>query len=125
MQPRGDTCLFGSRINPLARGGDIDLLLLTDTKLPLKRVRELRRAILSQIGEQKLDIVNFAKQAEHPFKDIALQDGLTLWATRNFLPLLREDRESIRLAAASLQRSLTKCAGLTPSPRQCSNRGFI
>lgn len=74
----GDTYLFGSRTNPRARGGDIDLLLLTDTKLPLKRVRELRRAILSEIGEQKLDIVNFAKKATHPFKDIALQDALKL-----------------------------------------------
>jgi len=34
------------------------------------------------------------------------------------LRLLREDLESIRLAAASLQRSLAKCADLTPSPRQ-------
>jgi hypothetical protein len=73
-----DTYLFGSRTNPETRGGDIDLLLLTDTKLPLKRVRELRRAILSEIGEQKLDIVNFAKKATHPFKDLALQGGLKL-----------------------------------------------
>lgn len=39
-------------------------------------------------------------------------------SNEKLLPLLREDLESIRLAAASLQRSLAKCAGLTPSPRQ-------
>jgi len=74
----GEAYLFGSRANPGARGGDIDLLLLTDTKLPLRRVRELRRAILSEIGEQKLDIVNFARLAQHPFKEIALQGSVKL-----------------------------------------------
>ncbi len=74
----GEAYLFGSRVNPESRGGDIDLLLLTDTKLPLRRVRELRRAILSDIGEQKLDIVNFAKQTEDAFKDIALQGSVKL-----------------------------------------------
>jgi hypothetical protein len=32
--------------------------------------------------------------------------------------LLWDDLESIRLAAASLERSLVKCANLTPAPRQ-------
>ena len=34
------------------------------------------------------------------------------------LRLLRGDLESIRLAATSLEKSLTKCANLTPAPRQ-------
>jgi hypothetical protein len=76
--PGGDSYLFGSRTNPNARGGDIDLLLLTDAKLPLRSLREMRRAILREIGEQKLDIVNFPRQAEHPFKDLALSGGVKL-----------------------------------------------
>ena len=54
------------------------MLLLTDTRLPLRRLREMRRAILLEIGEQKLDIVNFPRHAEHPFKDLALTGGLRL-----------------------------------------------
>lgn len=34
------------------------------------------------------------------------------------LRLLQDDLASIRLAAASLERSLVKCANLTPTPRQ-------
>ena len=76
--PGSESYLFGSRTNPAARGGDIDVLLLTDTRLPLRRLREMRRAILLEIGEQKLDIVNFPRHAEHPFKDLALTGGLRL-----------------------------------------------
>jgi len=36
------------------------------------------------------------------------------------LRLLRSDLESIRLAASSLDKSLAKCAKLTPAPRQSS-----
>ena len=76
--PDGDTYLFGSRTDSAARGGDIDLLLLTETKLPLRLIREMRRAILSKIGEQKLDIVNFSKAEQHPFKEIAMEGALKL-----------------------------------------------
>jgi hypothetical protein len=76
--PGSESYLFGSRANPAARGGDIDLLLLTDTQLPLRRLREMRRAILLEIGEQKLDIVNFPRHAEHPFKDLALAGSVRL-----------------------------------------------
>jgi predicted nucleotidyltransferase len=76
--PGGDTYLFGSRTDSAARGGDIDILLLTQTKLPLRLLREMRRAILSEIGEQKLDIVNFSRGQQHPFKDIALQGAVKL-----------------------------------------------
>ena len=76
--PDGDAYLFGSRTDSAARGGDIDVLLLTETKLPLRLIREMRRAILSEIGEQKLDIVNFSRADQHPFKDIALRGAVKL-----------------------------------------------
>ena len=76
--PEADTYLFGSRTDSAALGGDIDLLLLTETKLPLRLIREMRRAILSKIGEQKLDIVNFSKREQHPFKDVAMERALKL-----------------------------------------------
>jgi predicted nucleotidyltransferase len=76
--PEADTFVFGSRADPDARGGDIDLLLLAEEKLPLATLRHLRRAILDEIGEQKLDIVSFARTAEHPFKDVALSTAAKL-----------------------------------------------
>lgn len=76
--PGADAFVFGSRTNPEARGGDIDLLVLADKKLPLGTLRRLRRSILEEIGEQKLDIVSFARSAQHPFKEVALSTAREL-----------------------------------------------
>lgn len=76
--PGSEAFVFGSRADPAARGGDIDLLVLGEEKLPLESLRRLRRAILEEIGEQKLDIVSFARSAQHPFKDVALSTARKL-----------------------------------------------
>ncbi len=78
MAPESDCYLFGSRVMDHARGGDIDLLLLTPEKLPLSQIRGIRRGILNAIGEQKLDIVNFPRSSRHPFKDAAMEHALRL-----------------------------------------------
>jgi hypothetical protein len=51
---------------------------LAEKKLPLATLRHLRRAILDEIGEQKLDIVSFARTADHPFKEVALRTAAKL-----------------------------------------------
>ena len=76
--PESDCYLFGSRVDDNLKGGDIDLLLLTPEKLSLSRIRALRRRILAQIGEQKLDIVNFSRSSLHPFKAAALEHAVRL-----------------------------------------------
>lgn len=78
LAPGAEAYLFGSRTDPEARGGDIDVLLLTEERLALATVRRIRRAILEQIGEQKLDIVNFTRDERHPFKDVALATAARL-----------------------------------------------
>lgn len=78
MVPEADCYLFGSRTDDTLKGGDIDLLLLTPEKLPLTRLSSLRRSILNQIGEQKLDLVNFSTSSSHPFKRIALENAIEL-----------------------------------------------
>jgi uncharacterized protein len=78
LVPGAETYVFGSRTDPAARGGDIDLLLLTEERLALGTVRRIRRAILDRIGEQKLDIVNFTRAEQHPFKDVALATAAKL-----------------------------------------------
>jgi predicted nucleotidyltransferase len=78
IAPESDCYLFGSRAMDHARGGDIDLLLLTSEKLPLSQIRGIRRGILNEIGEQKLDIVNFPRSSRHPFKDAALEHALRI-----------------------------------------------
>jgi predicted nucleotidyltransferase len=76
--PDADVFLFGSRVNDFGKGGDIDLLLLTDERLPLVFMNRIRRLILNDIGEQKIDLVNFKKTDNHPFKSLALETAVRL-----------------------------------------------
>jgi len=48
--------LFGSRVNDTKKGGDIDLLILSDV-LKKESVRKIKRSFFNLFGEQRLDIV--------------------------------------------------------------------
>ena len=78
LVPESELLLFRSRTNDAAKGGDIDLLLLTEEKLPLSMLSRIRRMILNEIGEQKIDIVNFPKSSSHPFKAVAMESAIKL-----------------------------------------------
>jgi predicted nucleotidyltransferase len=48
--------LFGSRVNDEARGGDIDILIISD-KIGFSEKIKIRTAIFKEIEEQKIDLV--------------------------------------------------------------------
>ena len=58
--------LFGSRVDDDARGGDIDLLVISD-KLSKTDLRLLRIEFFKYFGEQKLDIVLDNGELKNPF----------------------------------------------------------
>lgn len=68
--------LFGSRVYDDKRGGDIDLLIISD-KLTNKDARKLRIALYDKIGEQKIDII-IANDLRKPFTRIAVEEGVLL-----------------------------------------------
>jgi predicted nucleotidyltransferase len=76
--PNSEVFLFGSRVNDMAKGGDIDLLLITQEKVPMALLNRARRLIINEIGDQKIDIVNFRKSDHHPFKVLALETAVRL-----------------------------------------------
>lgn len=78
LAPDSDCYLFGSRTIDAAKGGDIDILVITPERLPLPHISRMRRLILDQIGEQKLDIVNFPVTSKHPFLRVALDTAIKL-----------------------------------------------
>ena len=78
MAPDADCYLFGSRTIDEAKGGDIDILVITPYRLTLPQISRLRRLILNQIGEQKIDIVNFPTSSDHPFKRAAFEKAIKL-----------------------------------------------
>ncbi len=58
--------LFGSRIDDTARGGDIDLLVVSNT-LTKKDLRLIRVDFFEHFGEQKIDIVLDNGEFKNPF----------------------------------------------------------
>lgn len=76
--PDAEVYLFGSRANPAKRGGDIDLLVVSD-RLGFRDVLRLRREILDRIGWQQLDlVVQRRDQLEEPFAALARARGVKL-----------------------------------------------
>ncbi len=68
--------LFGSRANDTKRGGDIDLLILSD-KLGLAERNRIRRLICDAIGDQKIDIL-IAADTTDPMVRLAKSTGVPL-----------------------------------------------
>ncbi len=56
FDPDAKIYLFGSRLNDFAKGGDIDILVISKTIDFIEKVR-IRTGIFKEIEEQKLDIV--------------------------------------------------------------------
>ena len=68
--------LFGSRVDDQKKGGDIDLLILSQTLMPSDK-RAIRGELWQSIGEQKIDLV-IAHDTSEPFVRIALETGVRL-----------------------------------------------
>lgn len=78
LDPDAEVYLFGSRADDSARGGDIDLLVISE-QLGFRDVLRLRRRILDRIGWQQLDLVLRRRdQLDEPLAAIARANGVRL-----------------------------------------------
>ncbi|MBK7463762.1 MAG: nucleotidyltransferase domain-containing protein [Betaproteobacteria bacterium] len=68
--------LFGSRTNDSAKGGDIDLLVLSK-KLNLMMKLDILAQLHRQLGERKIDIVVYP-DTSRPFPRMIMQEGVRL-----------------------------------------------
>ena len=66
--------LFGSRVDDLQKGGDIDILILSKKKINLSEKLKIKRKFYKKFGEQKIDIVNFQFDEKNYFKDLILSE---------------------------------------------------
>jgi predicted nucleotidyltransferase len=73
--PDTDIFLFGSRVNDLEKGGDIDLLILSDNKIEKKRLRQFKLNFYKKFGWQKIDLVNYTKEEKTTFKELILSNA--------------------------------------------------
>jgi predicted nucleotidyltransferase len=69
--------LFGSRTDDTKKGGDIDLLIISD-ELTKKDLRLLRIDFFKHFGEQKLDIILDNGKFTNPFTKTIFQKAILL-----------------------------------------------
>ncbi len=68
--------LFGSRTDDAAKGGDIDLLVLS-SKIDLMAKLEILAQLHRKLGERKIDIALYA-DSSRPFPRMIMQSGILL-----------------------------------------------
>ncbi len=71
-----DIYLFGSRNLDLAKGGDIDLLIISE-KLSYDDTITIRKNLYEKLEEQKIHII-IAQDTTDPFVKIAYREGVLL-----------------------------------------------
>ncbi|AMO56842.1 DNA polymerase III subunit beta [Endozoicomonas montiporae] len=76
LDPNAEIWLFGSRVDDQAKGGDIDLLIMSEI-LTFMDKSKIRIGLYDLIGEQKIDLVIAADDSD-PFTRIALSEGVRL-----------------------------------------------
>ncbi len=74
--PDAAVYLFGSRTNNAARGGDIDLLVLS-SKIDLLDKLEILSELHVKLGEQKIDLLIYPDLSQ-PFARVAMSQGVRL-----------------------------------------------
>jgi predicted nucleotidyltransferase len=76
FDPEARVFLFGSRANDELRGGDIDLLILSENLRPVQRI-DIKVELKKKLGDQKIDII-IASDLSKPFTRIAYQQATKL-----------------------------------------------
>lgn len=76
FDPEAGILLFGSRTDDAARGGDIDILCLSD-KIDRHQKRRIRRQISDRLDGQRVDLFVTADRSK-PFVRMVLKDAVGL-----------------------------------------------
>lgn len=66
--------LFGSRINDRAKGGDIDLLIVSNV-LSTNEIPDVERQVFDRMEEQKIDFVFTSPNLENRFARLIMKKG--------------------------------------------------
>jgi predicted nucleotidyltransferase len=69
--------LFGSRTNDFARGGDIDLLIISNY-IQRSQLNKIRWQLWEKLGEQKIDIIVSDTKLSDSFVLSAFEQGIKL-----------------------------------------------
>jgi predicted nucleotidyltransferase len=78
LVPDAVVYLFGSRVDDRQKGGDIDIMILSERKIRWKEKAKIKWRYFEKFGEQKIDIVSSNFSERDSFKEIVLQEGIRL-----------------------------------------------
>ena len=70
--------LFGSRTDDNKKGGDIDLLILSDKKYGFKILDKFNTALIRKLGDQKIDILSYTLNDKSPFLQLVMEEAIEL-----------------------------------------------
>jgi len=76
FDPEARVYLFGSRTDDAAKGGDIDILIVSE-KIKNREKRKIRLKIFDRMEEQKIDIISTA-EIKGAFIEFAYKNGIRL-----------------------------------------------
>jgi len=76
--PGSAVYLFGSRADDNARGGDIDLMILTHEPADKRIFRKIRVRFIKKYGWRKIDLVNFTYSNNSPFRKLIDTNSIQL-----------------------------------------------
>ncbi len=76
--PNAEVYLFGSRVDDLKCGGDIDILIIGTQEYDLGIIMKIKSDIKEQLGDQKIDVVYERPGTMTPFGELAKMDALPL-----------------------------------------------
>lgn len=69
--------LYGSRTDESKKGGDIDLLVLSD-KISYESRRKIKVELINKLGDRKIDLIVSADPYKNPFTLYAFKHGVKL-----------------------------------------------
>jgi predicted nucleotidyltransferase len=70
--------LFGSRVDDSKKGGDIDILVVSETPWNLMMKNYFEKIFHKQFGEQKIDIVHKLPNEKNAFKEYISEQAIEL-----------------------------------------------
>jgi predicted nucleotidyltransferase len=76
--PGSTIYLFGSRTEDNARGGDIDLMILSPKPTDKSVFRKIRIGFIKKFGWRKIDLVNFTYSDNSTFRKLIGQNCIEL-----------------------------------------------
>lgn len=76
--PGSTVYLFGSRTDDATRGGDIDLMILTEVPADKRIFRKIRLNLIKKMGWRKIDLVNFTYSNTSSFQQLIAQQCILL-----------------------------------------------